>query len=122
MALELAASMARYPAGWLLAREDGGQVSPKELARQVRLARATVPSLPAGFRFHDLRHFYASLLIHKGADLKVVQARLRHRSAKTTLDVYGHLWPDQDESTRAMVEELFSLRIADDLRTNAALP
>ncbi len=33
-----------------------------------------------------LRHYYASLLISSGADVKVVQARLRHASAKTTLD------------------------------------
>ena len=31
-----------------------------------------------GARFHDLRHFYASLLISSGLDVKVVQARLRH--------------------------------------------
>jgi hypothetical protein len=24
--------------------------------------------------------------------------------AKTTLDTYGHIWPDRDESTRAAVE------------------
>jgi hypothetical protein len=29
--------------------------------------------LPAGTRFHDLRHFYASTLIHHGASVKVVQ-------------------------------------------------
>lgn len=62
-----------------------------------------VDGLPAGFRFHDLRHYLASLLIASGADVKVVQARLRHASAKTTLDTYGHLWPDADESTRAAV-------------------
>jgi hypothetical protein len=27
---------------------------------------------------------------------------LRHASAKTTLSCYGHLWPDWDESTRAV--------------------
>jgi hypothetical protein len=32
-----------------------------------------------------------------------VQARLRHASAKTTLDVYGHMWPDKDEASRAAV-------------------
>ncbi|MGD0062853.1 MAG: hypothetical protein ABSB76_05360 [Streptosporangiaceae bacterium] len=46
-------------------------------------------------------------------------ARLRHASAKTTLDTYGHLWPDRDESTRAAVEAVFSAR-ADSLRTVAA--
>ncbi|XGU20535.1 hypothetical protein ACETU7_07615 [Rhodococcus sp. 3Y1] len=41
-----------------------------------------------------MRHYLASLLIASGADIKTVQARLRHASAKTTLDTYGHMWPD----------------------------
>ena len=43
---------------------------------------APFDGLPEGFRFHDLRHYYASLLISKGLDVKVVQARLRHASPK----------------------------------------
>ena len=54
-------------------------------------------------RFHGLRHYFASLLISAGLDVKVVQTRMRHASAKTTLDVYGHLWPDSDDSTRAAI-------------------
>ena len=54
-------------------------------------------------RFHDLRHYLASLLFGSGLDVKVVQRRLRHGSAKTTLDTYGHLWSDSDESARAAV-------------------
>ena len=41
---------------------------------------------PRTFRFHDLRHYLASLFIGSGLDVKVVQHRLRHGSAKTTLD------------------------------------
>ena len=78
---------------------------------------AAVPGLPDGFRFHDLRHYLASLLIASGADVKVVQARLRHASAKTTLDTYGHLWPDADESARAAVGAVLAAR-ADSLRTS----
>jgi integrase len=70
------------------------------------------PGLPDGFRYHDLRHYLASLLIAEGADVKTVQARLRHASAKTTLDTYGHLWPDRDESTRAAIEAVFQARTA----------
>jgi integrase-like protein len=40
----------------------------------------------------DLRHYYASMLIASRANVKVVQARLGHASAKTTLDTYSHLW------------------------------
>ena len=43
---------------------------------------------------------------------------MRHASAKTTLDTYGHLWPDSDDSTRAAVAAVFDAR-ADSLRTVA---
>ncbi len=36
--------------------------------------------------------------------MKLVQARMRHASAKTTLDTYSHLWPDSDDSTRAAID------------------
>jgi integrase len=71
-----------------------------------------VPDLPDGFSYHDLRHYFASLLIASGADVKIVQARLRHASAKTTLDTYGHLWPDSDDSTRAAIDVVLTARSA----------
>jgi len=70
----------------------------------MRTARTKVQGLSAGFRYHDLRHYFASLLIASGADVKTVQARLRHASAKTALDTYGHIWPGRDESTRATAD------------------
>jgi integrase len=73
-------------------------------------ARSAVEGLPEGFRFHALRHYYASPLISSGLDVKVVQARLRHASAKTTLDTYGHLWPDSDETTRAAISGVMTTR------------
>ncbi|MGH3441891.1 MAG: tyrosine-type recombinase/integrase [Nitriliruptorales bacterium] len=84
--------------------------------RRRRRAREEVDGLPEGFRYHDLRHYYASLLIASGADVKLVQHRVRHASAKTTLDVYGHLWPDSDESTRTAVERVLSARLAESVR------
>ena len=75
---------------------------------------------PAGVRLHDLRHYYASLLIRHGESVKVVQARLGHASAKETLDTYSHLWPDSDDSTRAAVDMVLAARAvspADFLRT-----
>lgn len=58
-------------------------------------------------RFHDLRHFYASLLIHHGESLKVVRARPGHASASETLDTYAHLWPKNEERTRVAVDTAF---------------
>ena len=73
--------------------------------------------------FHDLRHYLASLLIASGADIKTVQARMRHASATTTLDNCGHLWPDADESTRTAIGAVIAERMqapAYQLRTEDA--
>jgi integrase len=54
---------------------------------------------------------HVSLLIASGADIKTVQARMRHASARTTLDTYGHLWPDADESTRSAIGAVIAKRM-----------
>jgi integrase len=48
-----------------------------------------------GFHPHELRHTAASLAIASGADVKVVQQMLGHKSAVMTLDQYGHLFGDR---------------------------
>jgi integrase len=103
----------------LLTGEDQGQLSPWVIERALRKARSEVKGLPAGFRYHDLRHYFASLLIASGGDVKSVQARLRHASAKTTLDTYGHIWPDRDESTRAAVDTVLSAYLTEQRRNSA---
>jgi integrase len=110
LALDLSAHVERFSTEWIMCDEAGRQIGPWQLQRAFRAARSAVQGLPEGFRFHDLRHFYASLLISSGLDVKVVQARLRHASAKTTLDTYGHLWPDSDETTRAAISSVIATR------------
>ena len=57
----------------------------------------------AGLHPHELRHTAASLAIAAGADVKVVQQMLGHKSATMTLDLYGHLFPDRlDEVADAL--------------------
>lgn len=77
--------------------------------------------LPKGTRFHLLRHTYASLLIRAGCSVKVVQARLGHATAQETLETYAHLWPDDDDRTRAAVDEALRAR-SDQDRTNEVAP
>jgi integrase len=110
LVLELSAHVEKFSTDWVMCDEIGHQMGPWQLQRAFRAARAQVGGLPEGFRFHDLRHYYASLLISSGLDVKVVQARLRHASAKTTLDTYGHLWPDSDETTRAAISTVMTTR------------
>lgn len=116
----LAAHLARFPAA-----PDGliFTLSGKAIARQAfgHKWRAAVKEtdVPEGTRLHDLRHYYASLLIRHGESVKTVQARLGHASAVETLDTYSHLWPDSDDRTREAIDSVLG-STADDLRTDAA--
>ncbi|WP_125778114.1 tyrosine-type recombinase/integrase [Antribacter gilvus] len=73
-----------------------------------------------GLTFHDLRHYYASLLIRHGASVKAVQARLGHKNASETLDTYSHLWPDEDDLTRTAIDLVLSTRPASAAASKAA--
>jgi integrase len=98
---ELSAHMLAYPGDRVLG------VSPNVIEKCMRRVRGSVPGLPEGFRYHDLRHYFASALIHSGLSITTVQARVRHEDVKTTLGTYGHLWPDQDAATRDAMEAFF---------------
>jgi integrase len=82
-------------------REAPIQQSPFGVIFEKARAKAGLPEWATP---HDLRHFYASTLIRSGASIKVVQTRLGHASAKVTLDVYGHLFRDEDDRTRQAIE------------------
>ncbi|OMC14981.1 integrase [Mycobacterium sp. SP-6446] len=73
-----------------------------------------------GVRLHDLRHTCASLAISSGANVKVVQRLLGHKTAVLTLDRYGHLFPD-DLDAVASAFDAAAQTTADGLRTVTAL-
>lgn len=55
-------------------------------------------------RFHDLRHFHASLLLAKGIDLETVSRRLGHARTSTTVNIYCHPMKGRDELAAKMIE------------------
>ena len=129
LALLLSASVQKYPSEMMVTNGSGTErCGPWIIERAIRDAREEIDGLPEGFSFHDLRHYLASLLIASGADIKTVQARMHHVSARTTLDTYGHLWPDADESTRLAIGAVIAERVdslgstAYPLRTQTAGP
>src|SRR5262249_3045863 len=73
---------------------DGGSpFERKALHRDFKRVLAAA-GLPASFKFHGLRHSTASLLIDQGASARVVMGQLGHNQIATTMDVYGHLFPE----------------------------
>jgi integrase len=65
--------------------------------------------LPVTFRFHDLRHTCAALLINADppAHPLAVMKRLGHSSITVTYNTYGHLFPALDEALTASVDRAY---------------
>ena len=58
-------------------------------------------------RPHDFRHTHASMLLANGANIKKVSHRLRHKDIATTLNIYGHLYPDDQQAVADLADSVF---------------
>lgn len=66
--------------------------------------RALTQAQVSGFRWHDLRHTYASRLVMAGVDIRTVQALMGHKTIQMTVR-YAHLAPQhQLEAVQRLCE------------------
>lgn len=56
--------------------------------------------------FHSMRHTYATMLLEKNVNPKIVQFLLGHRSVKTTLDIYNNVVNSNDKISE-LINKLF---------------
>jgi integrase len=71
---------------YVFCNKDGNQIKSIDTGFKKALKRAGIDD----FRFHDLRHTFASHLVMRGVDLSTVKELLGHRSMEMTLR-YAHL-------------------------------
>ncbi len=83
----------RVKEGYVFTMPTGELWNPNELSR--RFARFVRRKELPRFRFHDLRHGYASFSFAAGVPLAVVSKSLGHASIGITANVYTHLLTDQ---------------------------
>ena len=74
----------------------------KEIKRGAELAGLTP------IRVHDLRHSHASLLISQGVNVAVISRRLGHKSIKTTLNIYAHMFDKDAKEAADMLDKLYN--------------
>jgi integrase len=82
----------------------GTPLSARNLQRHFKslLERA---SLPKSFRFHDLRHTWATFLLRQGVNPKCVQELLGHADICLTLNVYSHVLPDMGDAAAGAMDD-----------------
>lgn len=126
LALDLAAW--RDPRGdpperTLVFPDDGGQewtANGFEKWRQRRYGRLLSAAGLDGGRPYDLRHSFASLLLHEGRDVIYVARQLGH-GAELTLRTYGHVIEELEDSPQLPAEEAIR-RAREQVRSGVVYP
>lgn len=66
-------------------------------AVQKKMKQKTEEAKLKPIRVHDLRHSHIALLIEKGLQPLVIAQRVGHDSVNTTMNIYGHLYPNKQK-------------------------
>jgi site-specific recombinase XerD len=95
------------PQDWLFpGKQPGHYVSPGTIGRGLKeaLARSGVAK---PVTVHTLRHSYATHLLERGVNLRVIQDVLGHKDPKTTA-IYTHVTQEGKRKLRATVDDLIA--------------
>ncbi len=84
--------------------EHGSLLHPSNLRNRSFKRIKDRAGVPAGLRFHDLRHTCATLLLREGVNVKVVSEMLGHASTTITLNTYSHVLPGMQDSAADAME------------------
>ena len=55
---------------------------------------------------HTLRHTFASLLIKKGVDIKIVSDILGHKDVSFTYNIYVHILEEQKTQAMSLLDDI----------------
>lgn len=93
------------PDDYVFAAKKGGVLRVAKV--RIALVRGLkAAGLPPEFRTYDLRHTCASLLIAASAHPRAIMERLGHSSITTTLDLYGHLFPELEAELTDRLDQM----------------
>lgn len=100
------AGEAYQESGYIVTNENGGYVEPRtfrDYYHQI-IAMAGLRH----FKFHALRHTFASRALEQGMDSKTLSAIMGHYSVSFTLDTYAHVLDDHKQAGMALMGDLFA--------------
>lgn len=82
--------------------EVGRHLAPNTVRAELR--RVTKQMNMESFRFHDLRHSYATLCLSEGVDIKTLQSNLGHHTPAFTMEQYGHCTDEMKQASANRLE------------------
>lgn len=80
---------------------DGLPPSPRTILNRIKTLAKVAGVKP--IHIHGLRHSHVAFLVEHNKNIYAISKRLGHSSVKTTLDKYGHLYP---ETNQALADEI----------------
>ena len=89
--------------GLVFPSQDGTRMNTSNFSK--RVAAKVFEDAKVDGSMHMLRHTYASVLIRAGCSAKVVQTMMGHEDITTTLNTYGHLFPDEWDKAAGAIDE-----------------
>ena len=95
------------PRPWLFPSRNGLTPMPRSTAHRALKAACQQSNIQKNVSCHTLRHSYATHLLEKGVDLRVIQALLGHQSIKTTF-IYLHLTQSTIKAVHRAVDDLMA--------------
>lgn len=84
-------------------KPDGDLINPSSYSRQFKILLET--NGLQHMRFHDLRHFNATMMMNYGVPEKVASTRLGHSSTAITQDLYQHVLEDKDTEAADILDQ-----------------
>lgn len=99
----LATGLAWADYGLVFATHLGTPLHSRNVLRDYKkaLARAGVAE---SFRFHDIRHAHATLMLRAGVPMKIASDRLGHSAIGITMDLYTHAIQSMDAEAAELVQ------------------
>ena len=91
------------PAHLVFTRGDGRPIHRADWSHFWPPAVKAAGLLP-GYGLRDLRHYFATVLIYGGANVKTVQLAMGHTTPTVTLNTYVGYWPDAIDQTRTLLD------------------
>lgn len=95
---------------WVIDKLKEARDSGYEMPKPDRISNAFAricKKLKLKIRFHDLRHYYASLMLSLGVPDKYAMARMGHATPNMLKNVYQHLMDDKNKEVTQAINQHF---------------